>query len=224
MDGKKIFILDDNLEFIKTLRDLLLMNSYTVDYALDPAEIDDYLELNRYDLILMDIMMESTSGLDYLKLIRSEIKRPILFISARDQKNDILEGLDIGADDYITKPFDNDLLLARIRSQLRRDQLQRSAVLEIKDLRLDEDRRQAVREEKRVQFSKNEFTLLWHLANHPQKTYTKEELLYLLDGVDKDSELRLIVQYIYQLRMKFSELGIDPIENIWGRGYRWSYQ
>lgn len=114
-----ICIIEDNLTLVESLKDLLESEGYEVDYFLDLREIDDYLTLNKYDLIILDLMLGDFDGLDFLKTIRNEIKRPIVILTAKNGKEDELRGLRLGADDYIKKPFDPDILLARIKSKLR---------------------------------------------------------------------------------------------------------
>lgn len=114
-----ICIIEDNLALVESLKDLLENEGYGVDYFLDLGEIDDYLVLNKYDLIILDLMLGDFDGLDFLKMIRREIKRPIIILTAKNNKEDELKGLELGADDYIKKPFDTDILLARIKVKLR---------------------------------------------------------------------------------------------------------
>lgn len=114
-----ICIIEGNLALVESLKDLLENEGYGVDYFLDLGKIDDYLILNKYSLIILDLMLGEFDGLDFLKTIRNEIKRPIIILTAKDNKEDELRGLELGADDYIKKPFDPDILLARIKSKLR---------------------------------------------------------------------------------------------------------
>ncbi|MGO1470180.1 MAG: response regulator transcription factor [Tissierella sp.] len=221
---KKILIIDDNIDFVLTLKDLLESKGYKVDYFLDTEDIEDYIVLNKYDLILLDVMLKSVTGFNFLKVIREEVIRPVIFLSAKNTKSDILKGLKIGGDDYITKPFDNDLLLAKINSHLRRESYNRKEVIQFKDIRIHRNSLEVKVKEKVLNFSKSEFDIIWLLANNLDKTFTKEEIFNSIYGIDSYSEIRVVVQYIYQIRVKFREYHIDPIENIWGVGYKWNYQ
>lgn len=221
---KKILIIDDNIDFVLTLKDLLESKGYKVDYFLDTEDIEDYIVLNKYDLILLDVMLKSVTGFNFLKVIREEVIRPVIFLSAKNTKSDILKGLKIGGDDYITKPFDNDLLLAKINSHLRRESYNRKEVIQFKDIRIHRNSLEVKVKEKVLNFSKSEFDIIWLLANNLDKTFTKEEIFNSIYGIDSYSEIRVVVQHIYQIRVKFREYHIDPIENIWGVGYKWNYQ
>ena len=113
----KILIIEDDKILVDSLKDLLEVEGFSVDYFYNLEEIEDYIILNKYNLIILDLMLGDRNGLDFLKLIRDEIDRPILILTAKTSKEDQLKGLGFGADDYITKPFDADILIARIKSK-----------------------------------------------------------------------------------------------------------
>lgn len=116
----KILIIEDNISLVSTLKDVLESNSYEVDYIISLEEIYDYALLNSYDLILLDLMLGEYNGFDFLKNVRADIKTPIIILTAKNAKEDIIKGFGLGADDYITKPFDMDILLARIKVRIGR--------------------------------------------------------------------------------------------------------
>ena len=119
-DLMKILIIEDNISLVSTLKDVLESNSYEVDYIISLEEIYDYALLNSYDLILLDLMLGEYNGFDFLKNVRADIKTPIIILTAKNAKEDIIKGFGLGADDYITKPFDMDILLARIKVRIGR--------------------------------------------------------------------------------------------------------
>lgn len=116
----KILIIEDNKSLVSTLKDVLESSGYEVDYFTALEQIDDYIILNSYDLIILDLMLGKYNGFDFLKTIRDDIKTPIVILTAKNTKEDIMKGFGLGADDYITKPFDMDILLARIKARIGR--------------------------------------------------------------------------------------------------------
>ncbi len=214
-----ICIIEDNLALVESLKDLLENEGYKVDYFLNLNEIDDYLILNKYSLIILDLMLGDFDGLDFLKMVRREIKRPIIILTAKDNKEDELMGLALGADDYIKKPFDPDILLARIRSKLRpfenREILYRETTFDFEIGFVKKD-------DKKVYFTSQEKKILNILYANKGLILSKESLLSMTaDNFDTTSE-RTIVTHIYNIRKKILEIGADdPIENVWKEGYKW---
>nr|WP_072537809.1 response regulator transcription factor [Anaerococcus mediterraneensis] len=214
-----ICIIEDNLALVESLKDLLENEGYGVDYFLDLGEIDDYLILNKYDLIILDLMLGDFDGLDFLKMIRSEIKRPIIILTAKDGKEDELRGLELGADDYIKKPFDPDILLARIKSKLRINQ---NSEISYKDTTFDFETGLVKKNQNQVYLTSQEKKILKILFINKGRVLSKESLLSMAsDNFETVSE-RTIVTHIYNIRKKILEISADdPIENIWKEGYRW---
>lgn len=115
----KILIIEDDKGLVAILKEFLEQEGYFVDYYHNIDDIEDYVILNKYNLIILDVMLGESNGFDFLQIVRGEIDRPIILLTAKDTKEDMLKGFGLGADDYVTKPFDADLLLARIKSHLR---------------------------------------------------------------------------------------------------------
>ena len=115
----KILIIEDDKSLVETLKEILEQEKYFVDYYYNLDDIEDYVILNKYNLIILDVMLGERNGFQFLQIVRNEVDRPIILLTAKDTKEDMLKGFNLGADDYITKPFDADLLLARIKSHLR---------------------------------------------------------------------------------------------------------
>lgn len=214
-----ICIIEDNLALVESLKDLLENEGYGVDYFLDLGEIDDYLVLNKYDLIILDLMLGEFDGLDFLKMIRREIKRPIIILTAKNNKEDELKGLELGADDYIKKPFDSDILLARIKSKLR---LNENAEISYKETIFDFETGLVKKNKSKIYLTSQEKKILNILYLNKGRVLSKENLLSMVsDNFDLVSE-RNIVTHIYNIRKKMLEIGADdPVENIWKEGYRW---
>lgn len=214
-----ICIIEDNLALVESLKDLLENEGYGVDYFLDLGEIDDYLILNKYDLIILDLMLGKFDGLDFLKIVRSEIKRPIIILTAKDGKKDELKGLELGADDYIKKPFDPDILLARIKSKLR---INENSEISYKGTTFDFETGLVKKNQSQIYLTSQEKKILKILFINKGRVLSKESLLSMVsDNFDQTSE-RTIVTHIYNIRKKILEIGADdPVENVWKEGYKW---
>lgn len=214
-----ICIIEDNLALVESLKDLLENEGYGVDYFLDLGEIDDYLILNKYDLIILDLMLGKFDGLDFLKMVRSEIKRPIIILTAKGGKEDELKGLEFGADDYIKKPFDPDILLARIKSKLR---INENSEISYKGTTFDFETGLVKKNQSQIYLTSQEKKILKILFINKGRVLSKESLLSMAsDNFDQTSE-RTIVTHIYNIRKKILEIGADdPVENVWKEGYKW---
>lgn len=214
-----ICIIEDNLALVESLKDLLENEGYGVDYFLDLGEIDDYLILNKYDLIILDLMLGKFDGLDFLKMVRSEIKRPIIILTAKGGKEDELKGLELGADDYIKKPFDPDILLARIKSKLR---INENSEISYKGTTFDFETGLVKKNQSQIYLTSQEKKILKILFINKGRVLSKESLLSMVsDNFDQTSE-RTIVTHIYNIRKKILEIGADdPVENVWKEGYKW---
>ncbi|WP_311492680.1 response regulator transcription factor [uncultured Anaerococcus sp.] len=214
-----ICIIEDNLALVESLEDLLENEGYGVDYFLDLGEIDDYLILNKYDLIILDLMLGNFDGLDFLKTIREEIKRPIIILTAKAGKEDELKGLELGADDYIKKPFDPDILLARIKSKLR---LNENSEISYKETTFDFETGLVRKNERQIYLTSQEKKILKILFINKGRVLSKESLLSVVSDNFEQASERTIVTHIYNIRKKILEIGVDdPVENIWKEGYRW---
>lgn len=214
-----ICIIEDNLALVESLKDLLENEGYGVDYFLDLGEIDDYLILNKYPLIILDLMLGDFDGLDFLKTIREEIERPIIILTAKDNKEDELRGLELGADDYIKKPFDPDILLARIKSKLR---LNKNVEESYKETSFDLKTGLIKKDDLQISLTSQEKKILNILYINKGRVLSKESLLSMVSNNFDTSSERTIVTHIYNIRKKILEIGADdPIENVWKEGYKW---
>nr|WP_276939967.1 response regulator transcription factor [Helcococcus sueciensis] len=213
----KILIIEDNINLVATLKDVLTSNNYQIDCLLSLEDIDDYIILNSYDLIILDLMLGKYNGFDFLKTVRDDIKTPIIILTAKNTKEDIMKGFGLGADDYITKPFDMDILLARIKARIGRlDQ-----GVYYKNTKFDFDRFLISKDTDSVQITSTEACILKFLYENKGIFLNKDKILSNTLSSFDTSE-RVVVSHIYNIRQKLLEINADdPIENKWKVGYRW---
>lgn len=178
-------------------------------------------------LILLDIMLPDIDGFELCKLIRRHTSNPILFLSCKNRDNDKILGLSIGADDYIEKPFNIEVLIARIHAHLRRNRLLETKervqrYIEFDNLKIDTQGRELFRDQEQIHLTSKEFELLLYLLKHPSHVFTAEQLLEKIWGYDTLSEKRTVVVHISSLRKKIEEDPLNPrhIITVRGVGYK----
>ncbi|MBP2623484.1 response regulator transcription factor [Streptococcus oricebi] len=217
----KILVIDDDLSILRLIKNVLETANYQVDIRsqVDAIDLCDFID---YDLILLDVMMP-VSGFDICEAIRPSIKTPILLITAKDMDEDLIKGIHLGADDYITKPFSMETLLARVKMHIRREERNRNThrIIEMGNISIDWDSKEVKIDGEVIPLTKREFDIVYILSSHPHRTYKKEELYDLLYPQSADAQWRSISEYIYQIRQKFKPYKVSPIKTIWGGGYKW---
>ena len=217
----KILLVDDEKQLIKALSVILKQNNYSVDLAYDGEEGLDYALTGIYDLIILDVMMPKMDGITLLKNIRNhKIQCPVLMLTAKSQTQDKVLGLETGADDYITKPFDTSELLARIKALLRRKETFTGNLLTFSDISLDRDTFELKKGEKKILLGKKEFQLLEILMLANGKTVVKERLVDKIWGYDSEAEYNTIEVYVSFLRKKLLAVGANTeVKSVRGVGY-----
>lgn len=217
----KILAIDDDEKILRLIGNALEANNFHVETRKNIEEIN-ICDFTGFDLILLDVMMP-ISGLEICRSIRPQIATPILFLTAKDFEEDLLKGIQAGADDYITKPFSIKELIARIQMHLRREERSHDSSKEEMnaDITFYRDRQEVYYQSKSISLTKREFDLLYLLAKNENRIFTIEELYNYLYPVSSDAQLRSITEYIYQIRQKFKIHQIDPIKTVWGGGYKW---
>lgn len=217
----KILAIDDDEKILRLIGNALEANNFHVETRKNIEEIN-ICDFTGFDLILLDVMMP-ISGLEICRSIRPQIATPILFLTAKDFEEDLLKGIQAGADDYITKPFSIKELIARIQMHLRREERSHDSSKEEmnSDITFYRDRQEVYYQSKRITLTKREFDLLYLLAKNENRIFSTEELYNYLYPVSSDAQLRSITEYIYQIRQKFKIHQIDPIKTVWGGGYKW---
>lgn len=231
MTQPHILIVDDNHEIRDLLGDYLSSHGYTVSLAEGGETMRDCLQRASIDLLVLDIMMPGEDGLSLLKQVKKTQGPPVIMLTAMSEDADCVLGLELGADDYVTKPFSPRVLLARIKAVLRRpnteNNAQQSAIdandnLRFKGWELDINQRQLIRDDGvLIPLSNAEFTLLQVLLAHPQQVLSRDQLLTLTKGREAQPFDRSIDNQISRLRRKIEIDAHNPclIKTIWGGGY-----
>ena len=226
MDGN-ILLVDDDVSILLLVSDVLEENGMNVVTARSGEEAVRLMEGQGFDLILLDIMMKGLSGLDVCRKIRSRVSCPILFLSAKDSVKDIVAGLDLGADDYLTKPFVLEELVARIQAHLRRqmrsDPRRASAgPIQIGGIRMEPEEMRVTRNGVEVPLSTREFELLAYLMQNAGQTLSRERIFHDVWRTEY-GDVGTVAINIKNLRTK-----LDPdwryIKTVWGSGYRFVTQ
>lgn len=219
----KILIVDDE----KMLTDLLSRhfndNGYSTYVANSSKEAMEHLDV-RPDLILLDINMPDTDGLELCKRIRSYVVCPIIFLTARITEQDKINGLRTGGDDYITKPFSLQELLARVEAHLRRENRNHMApdIISSAGLIVNMSERKVIFENSHIPLTKREFDIIEFLITNANQVFDKERIYEAVWGYEAEGDSAVIKEHIRKIRAKLNEAtGKDYIETIWGMGYKW---
>lgn len=220
----KILIIEDDLEINKLLTDFLSENGYKVISQYDGLQVLDFLQKNKVDLILLDIMLPYRSGDVVLADIRKTNTLPVIIISAKETTQNKIDLLRLGADDYITKPFDMEEVLARIESSLRRVQFQKApqSRLQYDDLILDMEENTVFLHGKELALTAKEFAILELMMKYPDKIFSKANLFQSVWHVEYISEDNTLNVHISNLRNKLKAIcpHKEYIDTVWGIGYR----
>ncbi|SEF29597.1 DNA-binding response regulator, OmpR family, contains REC and winged-helix (wHTH) domain [Amycolatopsis pretoriensis] len=218
----RLLIVEDEREFAETLRRGLVAEGFTVDVAHTGREGLWRATEQEYDVVVLDIMLPELSGYEVLKRLRAaENWTPVLMLTAKDGEYDEADAFDLGADDYLSKPFSFVVLIARLRALLRRGAPARPAVLEAADLRLDPSARTVHRGQTRIELTAREFGLLEFLLRRPGTALTKNEILSHVWDAHYDGDENVVEVYVGYLRRKIDvPFGTRTIETVRGVGYR----
>ena len=217
----KILLVEDEEKLARVVELELRYEGYEVEKAFDGREGLEKALSGGFDLVLLDIMLPSMSGMEVLRRLRRESQVPVIMVTARDTVVDKVSGLDSGADDYITKPFEIEELLARIRAALRKRPVrQESAVLTAGPLTMDPERHEVTVKGTPVELTRREFDLLRYLLENKEKVISRESLLDNVWGFDFVGETNAVDVYIRFLRAKIDErFGVKLIHTVRGVGY-----
>jgi len=218
----RILVVEDDRRLNGIIKRGLIEETYAVDVAYDGEEGQYLAEINPYDLIILDIMMPKKDGFEVCSELRAKgINTPILILTAKDAVEDRVKGLDIGADDYLVKPFAFSELLARVRALLRRESMTKSPELKVGDLKLNTLTREAWRGDKAIELTNKEYVILEYFMRHPNIVITRTMLEEHAWDYDFDSLSNLIDVYIRRLRRRIDhEESKSIIQTVRGAGYR----
>ena len=224
--GKRVLVVDDEKLIVKGIRFSLLQDGLEVDCAYDGEEALELARANEYDLVLLDVMLPKYDGFQVCQLIREFSDVPIVMLTAKGDDMDKSLGLEYGADDYITKPFNILEVKARIKAIMRRTGKKEEVVLEsnvlIKhDMKIDRESRRVFIADEEISLTAKEFDLLELLALNPDKVYSREQLLNLVWKYEYSGDARTVDVHIRRLREKIEKTPSNPkyVFTKWGVGY-----
>lgn len=219
----RILIVDDDKDLLKMLNRYFTMKGYTIDIASDGLEAIHLLSASP-DMILLDINMPRMDGLELCRKIRDKVSCPILFLTARAEEQDRINGLLLGGDDYILKPFSVKELEARIIAHFKREERHRlKSEYRFSDgLAIDYSAKEIQINGRQLEFTKMEYDIIEFLSMHPGQVFDKERIYEKICGYDASGDSRSITELVRRIRNKFSEAAeTEYIETVWGVGYRW---
>lgn len=217
----RVLVVEDDMPLADVLVRALREEAYAVDHASDGQEAEWMGFENPYDVIVLDLMLPRKDGLTVLQDLRKGgVSTPILILTAKDDSPDIVRGLDLGADDYLTKPYCLDELLARIRALLRRQPVGGSSVLELGPLRVDTTRREVFRDNIRIELTAKEYALLEYFARNPGVALTRTQLSEHVWDQGFEPASNVVDVYVGYLRSKIDKNHDTPlIKTLRGHGY-----
>lgn len=218
----RVLVVEDEPRLASSLRDGLEAEGFAVDVAGDGIEALWFARENAYDVILLDIMLPGLSGYQVCEQLRADANwTPIMMLTAKDGEWDQVEALDTGADDYVTKPFSFDVLLARIRSLLRRGVTERPVKISVGDLVLDPASKDVTRNGEKIRLTARELSLLEFLMRSADRVVSKSQILANVWDYDFEGDPNVVEVYIARLRRKVDKpFGRSDIETLRGTGYR----
>jgi two-component system, OmpR family, response regulator len=217
----RILVVEDDPKMAELLRRGLAGQGHTVEVAMDGIKGLENAQSSPLDAIVLDVMLPGVDGLHFARRLRSSGNRvPILMLTARDSAADIVKGLDVGADDYLTKPFSFEVLAARLRVIERRAAGDSEGLLQVADLTLNPEKHEVHRGKKPLVLTRTEFVLLEYLMRRAGRVVSRDDLIEAVWGIDRDVERNTLDVFIFQLRSKIEASGASRlIQTVRGFGY-----
>ena len=225
-----VLIADDNLQIVSILKEYCKKNNFNVTLAHDGEETLEKIRNNKFDIVLLDIMMPKKNGFDVCKKVRTFSNVPIIMITARGEDFERIMGLETGADDYIVKPFSPGEVIARIHAILRRvipnENISQEKIFSYDNLTINLSDFTVKISDENVSLTKKEIELLWLLSTNRNKVFTRENLLDSIWGYDYFGDSRTVDSHIKRLRAKLDNYEHETwnIKTIWGVGYKFDIQ
>ena len=227
LDTIKILIVEDEEGINEIEKKYLEKEGYIVDQAFDGQEALDLFGKNTYDLVLLDLMLPKVSGEEVMEQIRSVSSTPVIMISAKVDENDVIQGLKLGSDDYMTKPFSPKEMVQRVKTVLRRSdkyKIPKADILAFDNgrIQVNFDTLEVLKDDENIGLTTNEFKIPTTLFSNPQKIFTRDEIIELAFGLDYDAYDRAIDTHIKNIRQKLEDNPREPkyIKTVYGMGYK----
>ncbi|MEI6347040.1 MAG: response regulator transcription factor [Bacteroidota bacterium] len=222
----KILIIEDEVELLIAINNFLVKENYICELAENFTKAKEKLSIYQYDIILLDITLPDGNGLDLIKLIKkNSVKSGVIILSAKNSLNDKIDGLDTGADDYMTKPFQLSELNSRIKALIRRRQFDGSNTLNFNEITINTDSKIISICGNEITFTKKEYDLLLYFLVNKNRVLTKEVIAEHLwdDNIDLADNFDFIYTHLNNIRKKIKSLGgTDYIKTIYGMGYKFT--
>ncbi len=224
MEAGKILIVDDDKNICQIIREYLEFEDFNVEVAYDGESALNEVEKTDFDLIILDIMLPKLDGLEVCQELRPQNDTPILMLSAKTKDVDRITGLELGADDYVTKPFSPKEIAARVKAILRRTNQdganEEQDVIKFPELKINKNYRTVKAQGEEVELTPKEFELLCALSSAPRQVFAREDLLKKVWGYDYFGDIRTVDTHIKSLRKKLGGKAKDYIKTVWGVGYK----
>ena len=219
----RILAVDDDRDILALIKNIVLFDGHTIVVSDLPEEIAK-IDLSKFDIILLDVMMPDLDGFKLCEMIRDKTDCPILFLTAKVLEEDIMYGLGVGADDYIQKPFGAGELRARINAHLRRENRERRTTLNFGNVTFNLSGKELIIKNEKVSLTKSEFLICEFLARNSGQVFPKERIYESVFGYEGESDNSVITEHIKNIRSKLVKYGLSPVETVWGIGYKWKRQ
>jgi DNA-binding response OmpR family regulator len=221
-----VLVVDDEPTIREIVVSYLKRDGFATLEAADGNRARELLATERPDLVVLDVMLPGVDGLELCRWIRTSSQLPVIMLTARGEESDRIVGLELGADDYVTKPFSPRELAARVRTVLRRAELDVVAdrQLSFNGLVIDSSTRDVTRNDEPLRLTAREFDLLWFLASHPQRVFSREQLMRRVWGYASAVDTGTVTVHMRRLREKIEDDPSRPrhLETVWGVGYRFT--
>lgn len=226
MEKQSILIVDDDKDIVNLISDILEDESYTVSSAFNGKDALKLIADNKFDLLIIDIMLPDIDGYEICRKIRDDITAPIIILSAKSKAMDKVIGFELGADDFITKPFDDNELIARVKAHLRRSKrneskntLGKDSIIKFQGIELNKNSYEVYIDALKIELSTKEFQILAYMMEYANVVLTREQIYNAVWGYDDFGDITTVTVHIKKLREKIDKED-NFIKTIWGVGYK----
>ena len=223
--AKNILVVEDDKNVANLVTTYFENEKWNVKNAFDGEVALDIAYSESFDLVVLDLMLPKLSGIEFIKEYRNEYNTPVIMLTAKITESDIIKGLDLGADDYVTKPFSPKELVSRVKAIFRRIDKQnlfaKKKILSLKNMQIDVNLKKVLMNDVKVNLTPKEFSILQNLCSYPGKIYSRQEIIDLVFGLDFDGFDRTIDTHIANLRKKLKNADPenDYVASVYGLGY-----